>query len=41
MYDSKGLLFKGRENLDKNKQVFAVHQKELSFEESFLDEDVF
>ncbi|MDG1842328.1 MAG: NADP-dependent malic enzyme [Crocinitomicaceae bacterium] len=41
MYDSKGLLFKGRENLDKNKQVFAVHQKELSFEDSFLDADVF
>ena len=41
MYDSKGLLFNGRENLDKNKKTFAVHSKEISFEDAFLEADVF
>ena len=41
MFDSKGLLFSGRENLDKNKKTFAVHTKEISFEGAFLEADVF
>ena len=41
MYDSKGLLFNGRENLDKNKKTFAIHSKEISFEDAFLEADVF
>lgn len=41
MFDSSGLLHKGRTDLDKNKQFFAVHKKNISFEESFKGADVF
>jgi len=41
MYDSKGLMTKSRENLDANKQSFAVHTKDLTLEESMKGADVF
>ena len=41
MFDSKGLLHKGREGLDKSKQFFANHKKEVSFEDAFKKADVF
>ena len=41
MYDSKGLIHKGRTDLDHNKSVFAVHSKEVSFENAFKKADVF
>lgn len=41
MYDSKGLIRKGRENLDKNKSFFAVHKKDVEFEKAFDGADVF
>jgi len=41
MYDSKGLICQSRKNLDPMKQLFANHNRELSFEEAFKDADVF
>jgi malate dehydrogenase (oxaloacetate-decarboxylating)(NADP+) len=41
MFDSKGLLHKGREGLDKSKQFFANHKKDVSFEDAFKKADVF
>jgi len=41
MFDSRGLLTKMRENLDENKQNFAVHSKDESLEEVMTNADVF
>ena len=41
MFDSKGLIWNGREGLDKMKKTYAVHKKECSFEDAFKDADVF
>lgn len=41
MYDSKGLIWKGRENLDKSKQPYAAHKKDIPFEQSLNKADVF
>lgn len=41
MFDSKGLIHAGREDLDKNKRTFAAHKKVLTFEEAFKKADVF
>lgn len=41
MFDSKGLIHAGRTDLDENKQFFAVHKKDVSFEEAFKRADVF
>ncbi|MGV6860892.1 MAG: NADP-dependent malic enzyme [Putridiphycobacter sp.] len=41
MFDSKGLISKNRENLDENKQFFAVHKKDQTLEEVMKKADVF
>ena len=41
MFDSKGLLSKGRTNLDSMKSQFAVHKKKIEFEDAFKKADVF
>lgn len=41
MFDSTGLLHQGRESLEENKLFFAVHKKEVSFEDAFKKADVF
>ncbi len=41
MYDSKGLIRADRDNLDKNKQQFAKHKKDIPFEDAFKKADVF
>ncbi|MDG1350626.1 MAG: NADP-dependent malic enzyme [Crocinitomicaceae bacterium] len=41
MFDSKGLIWKGREGLDKMKKTYAVHKADCSFDEAFKDADVF
>jgi malate dehydrogenase (oxaloacetate-decarboxylating)(NADP+) len=41
MFDSKGLIHKNRTDLDSMKQVFAVHEKEVSFADAFKNADVF
>ncbi|HNR85436.1 MAG TPA: NADP-dependent malic enzyme [Taishania sp.] len=41
MYDSKGLIHAGRTDLDHNKQEFAVHKKDVAFEDAFKKADVF
>ena len=41
MFDSKGLIWNGREELDKMKKTYAVHKKECSFEDAFKGADVF
>lgn len=41
MYDSKGLIWSGREDLDKNKLMFAKHKKAIDFAEAFNKADVF
>ena len=41
MFDSKGLIWNGREGLDKMKKTYAVHKKEGSFENAFKGADVF
>ncbi len=41
MFDSKGLIHSGRDNLDKNKQFFAKHKKDVAFEDAFKKADVF
>ena len=41
MFDSKGLLHKKRTDIDNMKALFAVHEKEISFEDAFKKADVF
>jgi len=41
MFDSKGLIWNGREGLDKMKKTYAVHKKKCSFEDAFKGADVF
>lgn len=41
MFDSKGIIHKGRTDLDPMKQFFAVHEKVVSFEDAFKKADVF
>lgn len=41
MFDSSGLLCKTRTNLDSMKSQFAVHNKEIAFEDAFKKADVF
>ncbi len=41
MFDSKGLIHSGRENIDENKKVFSSHKKDVSFEGVFKKADVF
>jgi malate dehydrogenase (oxaloacetate-decarboxylating)(NADP+) len=41
MFDSKGLIWKGREGLDKMKKTYAVHEADCSFDDAFKDADVF
>ena len=41
MFDSKGLLHKKRTDIDEMKALFAVHEKEISFEDAFKKADVF
>lgn len=41
MYDSKGLLAKDRDNLDKYKSEFAIHEKEIELAEIMKSADVF
>ncbi len=41
VYDSRGLIWKKRDDLDKYKQFFAVHDKELSLDEAMAKADVF
>ncbi|HLU86201.1 MAG TPA: phosphate acyltransferase, partial [Taishania sp.] len=40
-YDSKGLIHKGRTDLDQYKQFFAVHTKDVAFTDVFKKADVF
>lgn len=41
MYDSKGLIWKGRERLDKMKAPYAVHKSDIDFRDAFKKADVF
>jgi malate dehydrogenase (oxaloacetate-decarboxylating)(NADP+) len=41
MYDSKGLVHTGRNDLDERKSKYAVPATELSFEDAFVGTDVF
>ncbi len=41
MYDSKGLIYKGRTDLDSSKQKFASLDENIAFEDSFEGTDVF
>ena len=41
MFDSKGLLWNGRNELEGNKAEFAVHSKDLSLESAMKGSDVF
>lgn len=41
VFDSKGLISKKREDLDKYKKFFAVHDKELSLDQAMAKADVF
>ena len=41
VFDSKGLLHAGREDLDENKKLFASHKKAIEFESAFKKADVF
>lgn len=41
MYDSKGLIWKGREGLDKMKAPYAVHKSDIDFRDAFKKADVF
>ena len=41
LFDSKGLLYEGRTDLEEDKRSFAVHKKDLDFEQSFKKTDVF
>lgn len=41
MFDSKGLIWNGRDDLEENKQRFASHKKEITLEAAFKKADVF
>ena len=41
MFDSKGLIWKGRTGLDKMKAIYAIHKTEVTFENAFKKADVF
>ncbi len=41
MFDSKGLIHAGREDLDRSKALFASHKKVVDFKEAFKKADVF
>jgi malate dehydrogenase (oxaloacetate-decarboxylating)(NADP+) len=41
MFDSKGLLCKERKELEGNKALFAVHEKDISLEDAITGSDVF
>ena len=41
MFDSKGLIWKGRTGLDKMKSIYAIHKSDVSFEDAFEKADVF
>ena len=41
MFDSKGLIHKGRENLDEKKQLFANGDKDISLEDAMVGADLF
>jgi len=41
MFDSKGLIHRGRTDLDELKTFFANHDEAVSFEDAFKDADVF
>jgi len=41
MYDSKGLIHKGRTDLDDTKKYFANHKKDVAFADAFKKADVF
>jgi malate dehydrogenase (oxaloacetate-decarboxylating)(NADP+) len=41
MYDSKGLIWKGRTGLDKSKEPYSGHKKEVDFADSLHKADVF
>ena len=41
MFDSKGLLHKKRTDIDEMKALFAVHEKEISFDDAFKKADIF
>ena len=41
MFDSKGLLHKKRTDIDEMKALFAVHEKEISFDDAFKNADIF
>ena len=41
MFDSKGLLHKKRTDIDEMMALFAVHEKEISFDDAFKKADVF
>ena len=41
MFDSKGLIWKGRTGLDKMKSIYAIHKSDVSFEDAFKKADVF
>lgn len=41
MFDSKGLIYEGRTDLDKNKSVFSKHKKNVAFKDAFKKADVF
>lgn len=41
MFDSKGLIWSGRDDLDENKLRFAKHKKDITLEAAFKKADVF
>lgn len=41
MYDSKGLIWQGRTDLDESKVIYSSHKKDLSLEEAMKKADVF
>ncbi len=41
MYDSKGLIWKGRNDLDDRKKQFASENKDIPFHEAFSNADIF
>lgn len=41
IFDSKGLIYAGRKDLEINKSEFAVHKKEVDFADAFKKADVF
>jgi malate dehydrogenase (oxaloacetate-decarboxylating)(NADP+) len=41
MYDSKGLIYQDRTDLDDMKKLYATHKKDISFDKAFKGMDVF